>query len=158
MSASKGVAKGTNPVPKLRNVTLTQYFMTFRAGLQHQKDLRRWDARGHGIYCRVADSTILTDNKDGGFGDAAFLARIVDVPLLDDAPPGIAQDRKRQGQLLPQCLGSIWRIDGRGYKRGASCTNLVVTLAVIRQLAEAEWSPIPAVEEQDYWTLCHQLR
>ena len=90
--------------------------MSFRAGLQNADDLRSWDPRGHGIDCRVADSTIWTDNKDGGFGDAAFLAWVVDVPLLDEAFPGIAQDRKRQGQLLPQCLRSIWRIDRNSYE------------------------------------------
>jgi len=96
------------------------------------------------------DSKIVsTDDKKGRVGDSSFLARIVDIPGLDDASPRIAQDRKWQGQLLPQCFGSVGSIDGGGDSGSTGRADFVEMLAVIRQLANAERSPTAAVKEQD---------
>src|SRR5512146_67865 len=60
----------------------------------------------------------------------------------------IAKNRKRQRQLSPQRLRFIGCIDRNSYYARARRTDFRVVLSVIRQLAEAERSPIAAIEEQ----------
>jgi hypothetical protein len=53
--------------------------------------------------------------------------------------------------------GFIWRINGNGNYVGASRADFFVVRSVVRQLAEAEGSPIAAVEKENERILRNQI-
>jgi hypothetical protein len=90
----------------------------------------------------------MIDDEERRLGDASPLLRIVDAPILDHPPLGITQDRKGQPQLAPQSFRFFWRIDGYSHHVGPGRADFRVMIAVIRQLAETEWSPSSAIEKK----------
>ena len=60
----------------------------------------------------------------------------------------IAQDGEGQRETEPQGFRFFGRIDGDGRYTCAGRADCWVVVSVIRQLAKAERSPIPAIEEQ----------
>lgn len=119
----------------MRDVNLAPNRLPSRSGTQNAEDLRCRHARGDVIYFRVANGAITIDDEDGRLGDAAILPRVVDIPILNDAPLGVAQNRKREPQLAPQCFRFRGRIDGYGRDTGPRRVDFCVVVAVIRQLA-----------------------
>ena len=93
-------------------------------------------------------TSIASDHEHRRFSDAASLPRIINVPLFHEATFGIAQNWKWEPQFVPQRLGPLRRIDGNGCNLRPSGADLFVVVAVIRQLAKAERSPISAIENQ----------
>src|ERR1035441_5242732 len=98
------------------------------------------------------------NNEDGWLGDAAFLAGVVDAPVPNDATFRIAQNRKRQREVNPQALLFVGCIHRDGHYARARRPDFQVVLSVVRQLAEAERSPITAIEEQHRAAVRDQLR
>src|ERR1035441_8766701 len=98
------------------------------------------------------------NNEDGWLGDAAFLAGVVDAPVPNDATLGIAQNRKRQTEVNPQGLRCVGCIHRDSHYARARRPDFQVALSVVRQLAEAERSPITAIEEQHQAAVRDQLR
>jgi len=94
-------------------------------------------------------SAVRTDDKDRRFRDTTPLARIVDIPLPDQAPLCVTQDRKWQRELFPQDFRLFRRIRGNGDEFSTGRANFIVVVAVIRQLANTKRSPATAIEEQD---------
>jgi hypothetical protein len=60
----------------------------------------------------------------------------------------VGQNQKGQSQVKPQGLRFFGRIHRNRNDVRAGCANLRIVLTVIRQLAEAERSPVTAVEQQ----------
>jgi hypothetical protein len=142
------IADGAEEVTDMRDVNPAPSRLPSRNGAQKAENLRCRHARDDVIYFRVAHGAIAVDDEDGRLRDAALLPRVVDIPLLNDAPFGVAQNRKREPQLAPHCFRFRGRIDGYGRDAGPGRGDFCVVVAVIRQLAEAKRSPIAAIEEQ----------
>jgi len=56
------------------------------------------------VHRRVTRHVAGINNEDGWLGDAALLSRIVDTLVPNNATFHIAQNRKRQSEVNPQCL------------------------------------------------------
>ena len=107
----------------------------------------RRDPLHNRVHRSVTHDPVLINNEDRWLGDAAFLARIVDVPMPDDTPVRIAQNRKRQREVSAQGLRRFRCIYRDGYYARGRGPDFQVVLSVVRQLAEAERSPIAAIKE-----------
>ena len=106
----------------------------------------------------IAHPAVAIDDENGRPSDAALFFRVVNVPLLHDAPLRITQDRKWQVQLLAHRFGFPGRVN-RDCRDVRTCrANFAVVLTVIRQLAETEGSPVTAKENKDDGTLRSQIR
>lgn len=106
----------------------------------------------------IAHPAVAIDDENGRPSDAALFFRVVNVPLLHDAPLRITQDRKWQVQLLAHRFGFPGRVN-RDCRDARTCrANFAVVLTVIRQLAETEGSPVTAKENKDDGTLQNELR
>jgi hypothetical protein len=121
-----------------------------RAGIacrsQHADYFRCWRARSHRVDSSVAYPSVRLNDKDRGLGDAAPLLRVVEIPLANDAPLRIAQNRERQTQPASQGLRLFKRIYGDGHNARPGCADSLVMVAIVRQLAEAEGSPVAAIK------------
>jgi hypothetical protein len=106
----------------------------------------------------VAHGAVTIDDENGWSCDAALFACVVNIPLLHDTAFRVTQDWKWQPQLLAHCFGFFEPVDRDGSDARARRANFAVLLAVIRQLAEAEGSPVPAKEDKHHWTLRDQVR
>ncbi len=149
-SVSSSEEKPTNgavELPDMRDVCLAPSRRPF-ARPQNANYFRRRYARGHAVNLGVAHHAIASDHEYSRLGDAALLPRIINVPLFYEAAFGIAQNWKREPQFAPQGLGSLRRINGNGREVRPGGADLFVVVAVIRQLAKAERSPVSAIENQ----------
>ena len=88
------------------------------------------------------------DDEYCRLGNATLLLGIIDAPIFDHLPFGIAQNRKRQPEFAPHSFGFDRWIDGYGHHIGPGRADFCVMIAVIRQLAETEWSPGAAIEKK----------
>jgi hypothetical protein len=70
------------------------------------------------------------------------------VPFPDDAACRVAQDHERQPQVPAHRLGRLGRIDRHRHDISAGGPDFAIAVAVVRQLAEAEGSPMAAVEQE----------
>ena len=112
-------------------------------------NLDGWNAGRDRVHRSVTDYLVEIDHEDGWFGDAASFSRVVDVPVFDNASFRIAQNRKRQCELSSQGLRCFARIDRNSHQARARRPDVRIVFAIIRQLAEAKRSAIPAIEEQN---------
>lgn len=96
----------------------------------------------------VAYAAVTIDDKDCWLGNSAFLSCVVNIPLLHDAPLRISEDWKWQPQLLAHGFGFCGRVNRDCRDAGARRANFFIVFAVIRQLAEAEGSPVTAKENK----------
>jgi len=83
---------------------------------------------------------------------------VVDAPVPNDATFGIAQNRKWQREVNPQGLRFVGSVHRDSHYARARRPDFQVVLSVVRQLTEAERSPISAIEEQHQATVLDQLR
>lgn len=95
------------------------------------------------------DAAIGRENNCGGDGNASALARIEQIPSLDLAAVGIAEQGEGQIEASLQCLGTRSGINGDGGEVVAELNEGGGMVAKVRQLAEAERSPVTAVKEED---------
>ena len=96
--------------------------------------------------------------KTAGLAMPPFSREFVDAPVPNDATFRIAQNRKRQRELTPQGLRFVGRIHRDSHYARARRPDFQVVLSVVRQLAEAERSPITAIEEYHQAAVRDQLR
>ena len=118
---------------------------------------RRYAER-NSVGCGVSDHLARVDDEDGRLSNAASLGGVVEIPGLDDSAFGVAQHWKRQREVKTQGFGLggwVYR-DSRYVCAGG--LDLRVMVAVVRQLAEAESSPVAAIEEEDQGALGEQCR
>lgn len=87
-----------------------------------------------------------------------MFAGIVNVPIADDAALGIAQDRKGQIELAAHPFRFLLWIYGNSEDACSRRTNGVVVLTIIRQLAEAERSPVATIKKQYHRALSCECR
>jgi len=78
--------------------------------------------------------------------------------LLHDAPLHIRQNWEGQVQFLAHRFGFVGRVNRDRRDARARRANFTVVVAVIRQLAEAEGSPVTAKENKDDGPLQNELR
>ena len=117
--------------------------------MQPVDNLDGWNARRDRVHRSVTDYLVGINHEDGWFGDAASFSRVVDVPVLDHASFRVAQNWKRQCELGSQGLRCFARIHRNSHQARARRPDFRIVFAIIRQLAEAKRSPIPAIEEQN---------
>jgi hypothetical protein len=147
-SEAKGVPNATEEVSRGRDVVFSPGGWTFCSRLQKADDLWWSYAARYAIHRRVANGTVGIDNEQGRLCDAAPLAGVVDVPFPNHPPRRVAQDHERQPQVPPHRFGRLRRIDRYADNISAGGPDFVIVVAIIRQLAEAEGSPMSAVEEE----------
>ena len=116
---------------------------------QEGSDFRRGNARGNGVNGRETDEASGIEDENRRFGNAAFLPGIVNVPVLDYTTICVAQDGERQMQFAPHGFRFFGRVDGDRGEICAARTNFLIVVAVIRQLAETEGSPMASIEKED---------
>ncbi len=141
------VPNRSHPVRQWRDENSAPNRRRFSGRLQQANDLGRRDPPHNRVHRSVTHDPVLIDNEDCRLSDTAFLACIADIPILDDAPLRIAQNRKRQRKLSTHALGRCRRIYRDGYYACGRRPDFRVVVSVVRQLAEAERSPIAAIEE-----------
>ena len=106
----------------------------FSGSCKRLDDLGRWYTCHHGIH--------------GG----------VTYHAADDVVFRVTKNRERQTELHPHRLRLVGSIHRDSRHARARRLNLRKVLPVIRQLAEAERSPVPAIKEQDQSPMRHQIR
>jgi hypothetical protein len=146
------------PIGKQRDVKSASNRLRFSGILYQGNNLGRWHAPHNRVHRSVTYHLAGVNNEDGWLGDAAFLAGVVDAPVPNDATFSIAQNRKRQREVNPQGLRFVGCIHRDSHYARARRPDFQVVLSVVRQLAEAERSPITAIEEQHQAAVRDQLR
>jgi len=111
-------------------------------------DLRSRHPRRNFIHRNAANYAPGIQNEHRGLRDAALFARIVDAPLAHHRPLRITQNRERQSQLVAHSLRFFRRVHGNGDQLCARRANRRILLAIVRQLAEAERSPVATIKKQ----------
>jgi hypothetical protein len=145
--APNAVANRAKPLVPSGDVNSASNRLWFSHGLQYADHFRCRYTSGHGVHGTVPHRALRIHEKDRRLGDAALLPWVVEIPGFDDAPLRIAQNRERQGQLEPQCLRLFRCIHRDRDEARPRRTDFLVVLAVVHQLAEAEGSPMAAIEE-----------
>jgi len=79
-------------------------------------------------------------------------------PVPNDTTFRIAQNRKRQREVNPRGPRFFGCIDRDSYDARARRPDFQVALSVVRQLANAESSPIAPIKEENQATVQDQLR
>jgi hypothetical protein len=92
-------------------------------------------------------SPLAPDDENRRLGNPALFLRVVPAPLTHQFPARVAKEGERQAQLLPQGFGALRLVHRDGNNVGAGGANLIIVVAVFRQLAKAKRSPMPAVEK-----------
>ena len=87
-----------------------------------------------------------------------MLASVEQSPRRNDFAPGVAQNRKLDVHFAAQRLRARAVIDGNPDDLRAGLAKFFVIRRIFRQLAEAERSPMPAVEKHHAWRARAQLR
>ncbi len=129
-----------------------------RRAEQKAGNVRRRNAR-HMLIGRVkAKAKVTLHHEHGGLGDAASFTRIENAPCFDHLAPSIREDGERKAQLAPYRRGLLRRVHGNGGDRGSGALEAGEVVAVLRQLAEAKGSPMPAIKNQYDGTARRQLR
>ena len=145
---ANGVPNSAEEVCRGWDVALSPGWRRCRRRLQKADDLWRGRAARHAVHRHVADDAVGIDDEHGRLRDAAPLAGVVDAPFPDDAAFRVAQNHERQPQVPPHCLGRLRRIDRHRHNISAAVPDFAVVVAVVRQLTEAEGSPVAAIEEE----------
>jgi len=57
---------------------------------QNANNLRRWHALGNLVYAGISQDAVGADDEHRRHGDAAFVSRVIDIPILNDPPLRIA--------------------------------------------------------------------
>ncbi len=142
------VAYPAEPLAQSRYVRPPANLLARSHGLQHEQHFRRRHARSDPIDRRITHRPISLNDKGRRLRNATLLPPVIYVPLLDDAAVRIAQYWERQIQFAPQCLRCLLNIYGDSGQAGPGRADFLVMIPVVRQLAEAEWSPRATIEEQ----------
>jgi hypothetical protein len=140
-----------------RDVNFALSFVLCTAA-ENANDFARWNPRRDVIYFGMLDGPIAIDDEHYRLGNAALFLGIINTPFLNHPPFCIAQNRKGELQLAPHCFGFDWRIDAHGHNVGPGRAYFLVMIAVIRQLAKTEWSPIAAIEDKRQTASRNQFR
>lgn len=77
-----------------------------------------------------------------------MFAPVENIPLLHGEAIGVTQNRERESKLAAKAFRLLGAIDGDCDDIGSGGANLIVVIAIVRQLAEAKWSPVPAIKEE----------
>ena len=115
---------------------------------QQTQDLRSRDARRDLVHGNKAHCQVGAENENRRLGNASLFAGIVDTPLPHHAAPAVRQNKERKSPFAPHPLGFLRRVHGNRHQVRARGAQRFVGIAVFRQLAEAEGSPVPPIEEQ----------
>jgi hypothetical protein len=81
--------------------------------------------------------------------DAPFFVSVQQIPLAHHLPFHVAPNWKAHAQRLPQMLSALRLIHRQSDDAISRTQKCVRSVAIIRQLADAERSPLAAVENQD---------
>jgi hypothetical protein len=146
---AQGIANREDDVREAGEISFASGRGRLARGLQNTHDVRRGNAGEGGVNGSVQNTAVLAEDEDRREGDAAFFSWIEDAPVLDHLLVGIAENVERQTKIVTQRGGLQGRIDGNGNQVRAGGANFIVVRRVIRQLAEAEGSPIAAEKEKD---------
>ena len=141
----------------MRDVNLAFRFV-LSSTAENANDFARRNPCRDVIYFGILDGPIAIDDEYYRLGNATLLLGIINTPILDHPPLGIAQNGKGQPQLAADCFGFDWRIDAHGHNVGPGRADFLVMIAVIRQLAKTEWSPIAAIEDKRQAASRNQFR
>jgi len=142
------VTKCAEPIGRPGNVSFPPDLAIRICGLQQGEYFGSRNACGDGIYRGEAHRAIPVDQKSRGLGNSVLFPRIVDVPLDDHSPPGVAQDGEGKIQIATHGPRFFLGVHRHGSDTGAGRADRGVVVAVVRQLAKAEGSPIAAIEQQ----------
>ena len=118
--------------------------------LENAHDLRRRHAYGDGVQRYKASGKVAANDEGGRFRNPALLACVIDVPGLNGLSFCVAQDGERQTYLATQSFGYFRRVNRNGDKGRAGCADFFIMIAKVRQLAEAERSPRPTIEDEHH--------
>lgn len=142
----------TEEIPRSRNHGPARRCRISLSLAQCADNFRSWHSRRHFVHRNASDDAPRIQNEHRRLCNAAFFAGIVNAPLAHHDPLRITQNGKLQAELLPHRLRFFRPVYGNRRQPCARRANCRVKLLVLRQLAEAKWSPMPAIKEQDQRT------
>ncbi len=116
---------------------------------QATQNLVARNARSDLIHRGKLHRAVGRQNKYSRLGNATLFVRTIDTPLPHHAASRVRQNGKRKPQVPPYGLGFLGSIYGNGHHVRARSTQFWVKVAIFRQLAETERSPVPAVEQKN---------
>ena len=99
----------------------------------------------------------LVNHEDGGLGNAAFFPGIENPPGCDHLPLRVGENDKGNSQIGFDYRGLFWRIHRNCGNGGSSPLKWVKAVPILRQLAEAEGSPVAAIKHQNGEARLRQL-
>ena len=115
------------------------------------------DARGDILESTEAHHSLAIDHECGRERDTAVLARVEQAVRLDRVARGVAQQREFDAELTPHRFRARSIIDRDRDQLGARRTKILEVLRIVRQLAEAERSPVPAIKDDDAHSALDQI-
>ena len=118
----------------------------------------RLDPHHHVLHQCKPDLALAVDEEGRRNRDTAFFVRVEHAPFDDRRAVAIGEQRKRNRQILAHPGRPLGRIDRNCHNLGAGLAEVMVDLRIIRQLAEAEWSPMSSIEEDDAHRVAGQFR
>jgi hypothetical protein len=99
---------------------------------------------------------VAPDDEQRWPGNPALLFRVEATPGADDLAARIAKDRERQAQLAAKGFGARRVVHRDGEDAGARGAYRAMELAILRQLAKAERSPVAAEKEKHLGALTRE--
>jgi hypothetical protein len=103
----------------------------------------------HAVDRGETHAPLAVEHERGRHGDAPLLERVEQIPVAHHLPLDVAPNWEGHAQRPPQMLGALRLIHRQGGDAISRPQKGVRTVAIIRQLADAEGSPVAAVENQD---------
>jgi hypothetical protein len=146
---AKRVAKGAEKDSRAGNPRLTRGGRIRELLRELAKNLAGGNAGGDLVDGGEAHPAVRRENEDRRFRDPSFFARIVYVPLAHDVASRIRQNWKGKTKVVAHGLRLFGRVDRNGYQGRAGGTQRRIEVAIFRQLAKAERSPVASIEEND---------
>jgi hypothetical protein len=104
-----------------------------------------------------ADLARAIDEKRRGNRDAAFFSSVQHAPFYNGRASAVRQQREWNREVVAQARRAVRRIDGDRDDLGAGGAEVIVTFCIVRQLAEAERSPMSTIEQHDAQRIARQL-
>lgn len=147
--AAEQVPQRKPEVAEARRVRATSWPRRERTHAQQRGNRRRSHSVANAVDRGEDHLAIRVDDEDRRPGDSAELTWIKDIPCLDEAAIGVAQDAKGQLKVAAETFRAFGAVDGDRDDVGSRRPNLFVVVAVVRQLTETKRSPVPAIEDQN---------
>src|SRR5487761_414430 len=148
-AVAHSVPKGSNPVFHARKLPRAlRRDGTLHAGAQEIHHRQRGHARRSLVDGVKSHAALAVDYEDGGFSNPSHFPFVQDSPRRDQSPFGVTKDREWQAQIKPHIFGFSRLIDRDCGHVNSGEPDVLVLVAILRQLAETERSPMAAIKNE----------